>query len=107
MFGHVILQNLANSRPVNPSDHHADYAPTQVLADEFKALGLDGVMYRSALGEGFNLALFDLDAAVLVRCGIFETRGVSVTVVEYPGGYRVKDPPQLESLETSEPGSTG
>jgi hypothetical protein len=96
----------AFSLPVNPSDRQADYAPTQVLADEFKALGLDGVRYRSALGAGFNLALFDLDAAALVGCGIFGTTGVTVEIVEQPGGYRVKAPPEPGNAESSEPGST-
>ena len=55
----------AFSRPVTPSDHLADYVPTQILAEAFRHHGLDGLAYRSALGPGHNIVLFDLDAAVV------------------------------------------
>ena len=55
----------AFSRPVTPNDHLADYVPTQILAEAFRHHGLDGIGYRSALGPGHNIVLFDLDAAVV------------------------------------------
>lgn len=55
----------AFSRPVTPNDHLADYVPTQILAEAFRFHGLDGVAYRSSLGPGHNIVLFDLDAAVV------------------------------------------
>jgi hypothetical protein len=56
----------AFAEPVDLRDDVADYAPTQVLAELFKVNGCDGVEYRSSLGEGHNIALFDLDMADLV-----------------------------------------
>jgi RES domain-containing protein len=64
------------SQPVTSTDDTADYAPTQIVAEFFRANGLDGVAYGSSLGEGRNVALFDLDTASLVGCGLFEIRGV-------------------------------
>lgn len=59
----------AFSQPVTPSDQSADYVPTQILAELFKSNGFDGVHYKSALSKnGFNIALFDTNAATMVDC---------------------------------------
>jgi hypothetical protein len=55
--------SYAFSEPVTPTDLTAEYAPTQVLSDLFRHHGYDGIRYKSLLGDGFNYALFDLDAA--------------------------------------------
>ena len=62
----------AFAQPVNPSDDLADYIPTQIIAELFKANGFDGVAYRSSLGREHNVALFDIDAAELVNRFLFE-----------------------------------
>lgn len=60
--------NHAFSEPVSASDDVAEYAPTQVLAENFREHGYDGILYRSALAKGgLNLALFDRSAA---KCGM-------------------------------------
>ena len=64
----------AFSSPVNPNDKIADYVPTQILAEFFKNNHFDGVAYRSALGEGHNLALFDISSAELLNCSLYETK---------------------------------
>ena len=67
----------AFARPVTPSDDVADYVPTQIIAELFKAQGFDGIAYRSSLGAGHNVALFDLDAAKLVICPhLFEAKSI-------------------------------
>lgn len=54
-------------KPVRASDHPADYIPTQYLCELAKALGLDGVLYRSSLHEvGRNLVLFDVGSATCI-----------------------------------------
>jgi hypothetical protein len=56
----------AFSEPVRASDDKADYSPTQIIAELFKADECDGVSYRSSVEpKGRNFALFDLDAADL------------------------------------------
>lgn len=58
---HVI--NNAFSEPVSRTDDVADYAPTQYLAETFRKAGYDGIVYTSQMGDGKNVALFDVDAA--------------------------------------------
>lgn len=53
----------AFSRPVLPTDHAADYIPTQIITEYFKVKGIDGLAYRSNLGKGLNIVLFNLDDA--------------------------------------------
>jgi len=68
----------AFSEPVTPNDRVADYVPTQILTELFKSKGFDGIAYRSRFGaKGFNLALFDLAAAKVINCSLYETRDVS------------------------------
>lgn len=55
--------NQAFSDPVDPTDDVADYAPTQAIAEAFRRVGYHGVMYQSKLGEGKNIALFDVSNA--------------------------------------------
>ncbi len=61
---------------VTAGDDTADYAPTQIIAEFVRANGLDGIAYRSSLGPGHNVALFDMEMANAVSCGLFQIRGV-------------------------------
>jgi hypothetical protein len=67
----------AFSEPVTLNDRVADYVPTQILAEFFKTNGFDGIFYKSALGEGNNIVLFDIESATLVNCKLFETEKIS------------------------------
>lgn len=62
----------AFASPVTRSDDSADYVPTQVLAEFFRANGFDGIGYRSSLGAGHNIVLFDIEAVELTTCLLFE-----------------------------------
>ena len=42
----------AFSQPVTPDDSSTDYVPTQIIAEYFKGKALDGIAYRSGLGNG-------------------------------------------------------
>jgi RES domain-containing protein len=55
--------NEAFSQPVFNAEDVADYAPTQYIAEAFRAVGYDGIMYSSQVGGGKNVALFDVQAA--------------------------------------------
>jgi hypothetical protein len=70
--------NDAFSEPVTESDNTADYAPTQFLADAFRQHGYDGIKYRSRVGEGCNLGLFDLDAIEIVTRELYVVQGLTV-----------------------------
>lgn len=68
----------AFAKPINPSDDTADYAPTQIIAEFFKSKELDGVAYRSSLGGGHNIALFDLkDVELINKSSLFEVKSIN------------------------------
>ena len=88
---HVWLDiDRAFARPVTPSDDVADYVPTQILAELFTANGFDGVAYRSALGPGHNVALFDVGAAEILNCFVWEAKCVSLEFAEAATPYFLK-----------------
>jgi hypothetical protein len=51
------------TRPVLPQGAAVDYIPSQYLCEFIKHSGFDGVVYRSSVSDGINLALFDLGKA--------------------------------------------
>ena len=72
------------TRPVLPSAAHIDYLPSQYLCEFVKHCKFDGVLYRSSVGAGFNLALFDPSRA---RVGIvvqYKVDRVTVSVQRQP-----------------------
>jgi hypothetical protein len=83
----------AFARPVSVRDDVADFVPTQVVSELFKVKvnGCDGVAYRSSLGKGHNIALFDLDLADLVDCTPFEVKSISFVFQQSGNPYSVRD----------------
>lgn len=71
------------------SDDVADYVPTQILAELFKHNGYDGVVYKSNLGTGNNLVLFELNNADLKNCFLYKTKHIKFTFEQYPNPYFV------------------
>jgi hypothetical protein len=74
------LERLGNelTRPVIPQVAAIDYTPSQYLCEFIKKCGYQGVIYRSSMGAGMNLALFDPSVAT---CGtIAQYRVVRVAV---------------------------
>jgi hypothetical protein len=47
------------TRPVVPQSAAIDYTPSQYLCEFIKKCGYQGVIYRSSVSDGINLALFD------------------------------------------------
>lgn len=70
--------DTAFSTPVTLSDDTADYVPTQIIAELFKDKGFDGLGYRSSLGDGFNIVLFDIKAAELINCFLYKIDRVNL-----------------------------
>jgi len=79
----------AFSRPVTLADDSADYVPTQVIAELFKSGGFDGVAYASAVGEGHNIALFDLDAVAVHGCAVHSLKSIEFTFEQSSNSYVV------------------
>lgn len=97
----------AFSRPVTPDEPGTEYVPTQVLAEAFRAHGLGGIVYRSLLGEGFNVALFDCTAAELINCGLYDTTGVKFKFEQCSNPYfirkhyeQLQEKPETEKQES-------
>ncbi len=76
----------AFSMPIDPSDDKADYVPTQILAELFRAEGYDGIIYNSLLAEGKNVALFDLDSAKLSDCKLY--RVINIPPFKFQGVHQ-------------------
>jgi len=91
--------NRAFSKPVNPTDHLADYAPTQVLAEYFRQRRFDGIAYASSLGPGHNLALFDLTAAEVRGCDLVEVTKVAFTAEQASNAYFIADMDEHDAAE--------
>jgi len=65
--------DTAFSRPIENTDATASYVPTQILAEQFKASGYDGIAYRSAFGKGYNITLFDITCVKVKKVEVFNT----------------------------------
>jgi hypothetical protein len=68
------------TRPVLPQAAAIDYTPSQYLCEFIKKCGYKGVIYRSSVGEGMNLALFDPALAEPGNVTQYRVARVSVNV---------------------------
>ncbi|MFM0619426.1 RES family NAD+ phosphorylase [Paraburkholderia nemoris] len=68
------------TRPVLPRSAAIDYIPSQYLCEFIKKSGYDGVVYRSSVGSGMNLALFDPAKATAGAVSLYNISRVSVEV---------------------------
>ena len=77
-----LLERLGEelTRPVQPAGAAIDYIPSQYLCEFIKRSGFDGVVYRSSVGDGINLALFNPQQAVGGEVKLFNVAKVSVEV---------------------------
>jgi len=89
----------AFSRPVTSEDDRADYAPTQVITELFKAEGYDGIAYKSAFGEdGYNVALFNLDDANITTCILHEVKSAQFGFEQIDNPYWVEDDGTIKTV---------
>jgi len=69
--------NEAFSKPINPNDPIAQYVPTQIIAELFRAEGFDGIVYKSSLEEeGHNVVLFDFSCVRMVKCTLYKLASI-------------------------------
>jgi len=87
------MLDRAFSQPVSTDDSTPDYVPTQIIAEMFKDIGLDGIMYKSLLGQGYSVVLFDINATTFERCELYEAKSVKFQFSECanPHFYNQKD----------------
>lgn len=79
-----LLEKLGDelTRPVLPRAAAYDYIPSQYLCEFIKNCSFDGVMYKSSVGDGNNLALFNPPHAKIVAVKSRQVARVSVSVGE-------------------------
>lgn len=78
------------SKPVAREDSSLSYVPTQIIAESLRQHGADGIAYRSLLVKGgINIALFDINNADPVNCGLMETTEIQFTFKQYDNPYFV------------------
>jgi len=53
--------------------------------------GFDGIIYKSMLGEGYNIVIFDVGAAKLVNCSLFEVKDISFSFQQVANPYFLKE----------------
>jgi hypothetical protein len=68
------------TRPVLPQGAAIDYLPSQYLCEFVKKCGYAGVIYRSSVSKGINLALFQPERAVGGKVMTYNISRVSVEV---------------------------
>jgi hypothetical protein len=73
------------TRPVVPQSAAIDYTPSQYLCEFIKKCGYDGVVYRSSVSDGINLALFDPARAQCGGVTQYQVSRVSVAVTPKTG----------------------
>jgi RES domain len=69
------------TRPVLPRSAAVDYLPSQYLCEFIKKSGRGGVVYRSSVSSGINLALFDPSKAVGATVVQYDISRVAVEIV--------------------------
>lgn len=99
--------NEAFSRPVTRSDDVAEYAPTQLLAEAFRSIGRDGLIYGSKLGSGKNIAIFDLSAARQSNCFLYRVERVDLKFEEVANPYFLPDAGPAKEREQQSSDSMG
>jgi len=68
------------TRPVIQSAAATDYTPSQYLCEFIKSKRYDGVIYRSSVSTGINLAVFNTHVG---RCGTIRQYSVGTVTVEF------------------------
>ena len=85
----VVLAALAGGQS---QKSYARYVPTKVLAEFFRSEGLDGIRYKSSVGDGGNIVFFDLNVAEVVTCGLFQVNWMKLTSIEASNPYVIQKP---------------
>lgn len=72
------------SKPVDPRGAELEYLPLQYLCELIKTQGYDGVLYKSAIGGDYNLALFNDDKVDCIETQLYtvEKIGYESKIIE-------------------------
>lgn len=87
----------AFSAPVSVEEATSEYVPTQILAEAFRQNGYDGIIYKSLLGKGFNVALFDIKAAEIINCSLYKAKSLNFSFEQAGNPYSLNRSIQKKS----------
>jgi hypothetical protein len=73
----------AFATPITNRDNVAEYAPTQLIAELFRHLGYDGIVFKSLFGDAHTIVLFDMDAATCLPPKLFTAKEAKLVFEEY------------------------
>jgi hypothetical protein len=79
------IKNLSSklAKPVNPNNSNIEYIPTQFITEYIKINNYDGIKYKSAMGPGNNIVLFDENEVTKKDSYIFEVENINYKFKEY------------------------
>lgn len=79
-----LLQHFAEelSKPVLPRDAYLEYLPSQYLSELIKDAGFDGFVFKSSVGRGDNVVLFDDEKVDIVDVKLFEVKELRFSTIE-------------------------
>ncbi|WRP05655.1 RES domain-containing protein [Rossellomorea aquimaris] len=66
------------STPVEPDKSESEYLPTQYITELIKSKGYDGILFKSAMGKGFNVVIFNNN-----KVKVKDTRILKVNNIAY------------------------
>lgn len=69
------------SKPIQPRTAHLEYLPSQYLCEFVKKLHFQGVIYRSAVGVGINIALFEDSQFHCVSISSYEVKRLHIETI--------------------------
>ena len=74
-----LLQQLGEelSKPILPRDAHLEYLPSQYLAELIKDANFNGIIYKSSVGNGDNIALFSDTNVEFKSVELYEVKNLS------------------------------
>jgi|SRR5690625_680043 len=77
-----LLLFLSNklSEPISPNNAEIDYLPTQYLVELIKSFKYDGIIFKSNLGTGNNIVLFDDRKVLIDNISEFRVKDIDYTI---------------------------
>lgn len=68
---------LELSKTVSPKEAELEYIPLQYLCEFIKKMGFDGVIYKSSVAEGYNIAIFNDSKLQCIKTTLHQVEKVS------------------------------
>ena len=77
----TFLSSLGNdlSMPIDRKNAALEYLPTQYLCELIKHVGYDGALYKSHVGEGYNIALFEESKVTCLDTTLHKVESITIT----------------------------